>query len=177
MRTYDKINNQKIALSGHSLGAEPAMVLAILNPDVVGLVYSDYLPRLIKEAAVRTMPNDSGVRPQANWLGHSVPGLWKWMDYPDMLASLAPRPLMINEGGVSADLEMIKNAYKTMSASQNIEVHYYPKYSDASSRMDNREVPGGLNFEEYYKYANVDAPNHYFKYEIAVPWLSKVLLK
>ncbi|MCE5217900.1 alpha/beta hydrolase family protein, partial [bacterium] len=33
----------------------------------------------------------------------------------------------------------------------------------------------GLTSEEYFKYANVDAPNHEFKPEVCVPWLARTL--
>ena len=51
----------------------------------------------------------------------------------------------------------------------------YPKYSDPSARRDGEEIPEGLNRESWFEYANVDAPQYYFKGDVAVPWLAKVL--
>ena len=36
-------------------------------------------------------------------------------------------------------------------------------------------VPEGLTMDEFFVYANVDAPNHCFKENLAVPWLDAVL--
>jgi len=35
-------------------------------------------------------------------------------------------------------------------------------------------MPEGLSLEEYLRYANIDPPGHWFKEEVAVPWLSRV---
>jgi len=39
------------------------------------------------------------------------------------------------------------------------------------------DIPEGLDGEEYLEYSNVDAPNHYFKANLAVPWLTNILSK
>ena len=36
-------------------------------------------------------------------------------------------------------------------------------------------MPEGLTQEEYFLWAYVDVPNHYFKEDLAVPWLNKTL--
>jgi len=177
MKTLDFINHERIALSGHSLGTEPVMVLSVLNPDIHSIVFNDFLCRIITRAIVTTKPDEKGLRPQANWLGHCVPGLWKWFDYPDILASLAPRPLIITEGGATNDLELVKKSYQIMRSKKNVTIKYYPKYSDPKVRRDYEEIPEGITADEYLDYANVDAPNHYFKAEVAVPWLKHNLNK
>ena len=75
MRTQKFIDPNRIALSGHSLGTEPAMVHAALNPDIQALVYNDFLCRLRERWIVTTKPDQKGRRPQTNWLGHCVPGI------------------------------------------------------------------------------------------------------
>lgn len=175
MKSRDFIDNKRIALSGHSLGTEPVMALAVLDPDIRAIVINDFMCRLITRATVITKPNSQGLRPVANWLGHCVPGLWQWFDYPDIVASLAPRPLILTEGGAQTDLDLVKEAYKIMGVKDNITVYHYPKYSDPGARRDYECIPEGLDMEEYFKYVNVDAPNHYFKSEVAVPWLKNVL--
>jgi len=177
MKTHDFIDNKRIALSGHSLGTEPAMVLAVLNPDICAVVFNDYMCRLIKRATVLTKPADTGLRPVHNGLFHFPPDMWKWFDHPDIVASFAPRPVIITEGGAASDLDMIKKAYQIMGAKDNITIYHYPKYYDPISRRDYVEIPEGLTLEEYYEYANVDAPNHYFKANLAVPWLTNILMK
>ena len=177
MKTRNFIDSTRIAVSGHSLGTEPAMVLAVLNPDICAVVFNDYMCRLIKRATVLTKPADTGLRPVHNGLFHFPPDMWKWFDHPDIVASFAPRPVIITEGGAVSDLDMIKKAYQVMGAKDNITIYHYPKYYDPISRRDYVEMPEGLSMEEYFEYANVDAPNHYFIANLAVPWLTSILMK
>ena len=55
-------------------------------------------------------------------------------------------------------------------------VAYYPKYATPDKRpYDDVDLPEGLTVQEYFRYANVDAPMHHFKGNVAVPWLANVL--
>ncbi len=176
LKTLDFIDPERIALSGHSLGTEAIMVLAVLNPDIKAVVFNDFLTNTVRRATSQTKPNERGLRPIANWLGHSVPGMWAWFDYADLLASLAPTPLLITEGGVTLDLNTVHKGYTIMQAEKNFDFRYYEKYSDPIDRKNYTNFPEGLDMDEFFEYANVDAPNHYFKANIAVPWLSNILL-
>ncbi len=170
VRQLNIVDPNRIAVSGHSLGTEPAMVLAVLNPDIKALVFNDFLTNTRRRILSETRPDKNGLRPMANWLGHSVPGLWEWFDYSDLLASLAPRALLISEGGVTLDLKTVSKAY-SITKSSAFDFKYYEKYKNAESRIADKDIPEGLSQEEYFKYANVDVANHYFKGEVAVPWL------
>ena len=98
-----------------------------------------------------------------------VPGMLRWFDYCDLEASLAPRPFLITEGGRTQDIERIREAYRLVGAADRIEVAYYPKYATADKRpFDDEPLPEGLGQEEYFRYANVDAPMHCFKGDVAV---------
>jgi len=175
MRTLDFIDRNRLAISGHSLGTEPLLVLAIVEPDLQAVVFNDYLSRNINRAVSTTKPNEAGVRPSANGLNHSIPGMWEWFDYPDILASLVPRPLAITEGGATGDLELVKRAYGIMGATDAVLVHYYTMYQDPKNRRDGEKIPEGLTAQKYLEYVNVDAPNHEFEVETAVPWLTHIL--
>ncbi len=176
MRTLDFIDPDRIAVSGHSLGTEPALYLAVLDTSVAAVVYNNFNRREIEYELVRTKPDSSGRRPTPPWLGHCVPGLWEWFDFPDILASLAPRPLALSEGGSQTDLDLMERAYQIMDAQDNIAVFHYPKYRNRENRLyDYEYIPEGLDNDKYYQYVNVDVPNHYFKADVAVPWLKKVL--
>jgi hypothetical protein len=62
-----------------------------------------------------------------------------------------------------------------VGAEGNLQVAYYPKYATPDRRpLDDRDLPEGLSPEEYLRYANIDPPGHWFKGEVAVPWLSRV---
>ena len=174
MKTLGFVDSQRIALSGHSLGTEPAMVLAVLGDSIRALVFNDFLCNCRQRICVLSKPGDV----QRHWVGglwHLAPGLLDWVDFPDILAAFAPRPLIITEGGPTAELLRVQQAYAAHGAGGNFKFYYYPKYENAERRRDDEEIPEGLTGEEYLEYANVDAPNHYFKHYLAVPWLTRVL--
>jgi dienelactone hydrolase len=172
LRAQPFVDADRIALSGHSLGTEPLLVMAVLDPHIQAIVWNDFLCRNIERAKVSTKPNKSGVRSPVNWLGHCVPDLWEWFDYPDLVASFAPRPLILTEGGPTHSLNLVRKAYEIADAPENISMHYYPKYSNPADRHDSEPIPEGLDLAEWFEYANVDAPRHYFKGYLAVPWLT-----
>lgn len=176
IRTLDFIDPERIVISGHSLGTVTAMYLAVLNPDIYAVVYNQCITRLIDYAKVRTKPDSSGRRPNSSWLGHSVPGMWQWFDYPDILASLAPRHIIFSEGGTLTDIELIKRAYNIMNAQDNLAFYHYPKYKDPLNRKHDYEyIPEGLDHNEFWEYYNIDGHNHYFKADVVVPWLKTIL--
>lgn len=172
LRGQPFVDTDRIALSGHSLGTEPLLVMAVLDPHIQAIVWNDFLCPNMERAKVSTKPNKSGVRPPANWLGHCVPGQWEWFDYPDLVAAFAPRPLILTEGGPTHSLNLVRKAYEIAGAPDNVSIHYYPKYSNPADRHDGEPIPEGLDQTGWFEYANVDAPHHYFKGYLAVPWLT-----
>src|SRR5690606_22726278 len=50
MRKLGFIDPNRIGLSGHSLGTEAAMILAILNPDIKALIFNDFLTNTRRRA-------------------------------------------------------------------------------------------------------------------------------
>jgi hypothetical protein len=175
LRQRDYVDGRRIALSGHSLGTEPLMVIGVLEPDIAAFVFNDFVCRTQERATVMTKPTPEGFRLPPNGIFQTIPGMWRWFDYPDLLAALAPRPLLITEGGVTRELRMIGDAYRIAGAADCLSVHYYPKYADPRSRRDPETFPEGLGSQEYMELANVDSPNHYFKGYLAVPWLTRAL--
>ena len=173
LRRRPYVDADRIALSGHSLGTEPLLVMAVLDPKIQGIVWNDFLCPNIERTKVSTKPDRNGVRPRANWLGHCVPGMWKWFDYPDLVAAFAPRPLILTEGGPVHSLDLVRKAYETAGAVRNVSIHHYPKYSDPAKRHDGKPIPEGLDIYGWFEYANVDPPRHYFKGYLAVPWLAR----
>ncbi|MFG0262761.1 MAG: alpha/beta hydrolase family protein [Novipirellula sp. JB048] len=173
LRSQPHVDRQRVSVSGHSLGTEPLLVLAVLDPQLQGIVWNDYLAATIQRAKVSTMPNQRGLRPAANWLGHCIPGLWQWFDYPDLVAALAPRPLIVTEGGPTHSLDLVRQAYQIVGAAENVSIHYYPQYQDPADRRDGKPIPEGLSATEWLDHANVNAAHHYFKGYLAVPWLAR----
>jgi hypothetical protein len=169
-REQSWIDSSRIATSGHSLGAKPALILGVLEPQkICAVVWNDFTCDF-RERAVAT-----NLRELARW--QYVPDLITWFDYPDLMASLAPRPLLITEGGRTVHIERIRGAYRGLDADEQFAVEYYEKYADPADRPhDGEPIPEGLTLEEYLsEWANVDVPEHSFHPETAVPWLAEVL--
>jgi hypothetical protein len=172
LRSQPSVDADRIALSGHSLGTEALLAMAVLDPKIQAVVWNDFLCPNIERAKVATKPNSRGIRPTANWLGHCVPGLWEWFDYPDLVAAIAPRPLILTEGGPTHSLNLVRKAYELAGAPENVSIHYYPKFSDPADRRDGKPIPEGLEGTQWLEHANVNAPRHYFKGYLAIPWLT-----
>ena len=173
LRKRPYVDADRVALSGHSLGTEPLLAMAVLDPKINAIVWNDFLCPNLERAKVATKPNSRGLRPTANWLGHCVPGMWEWFDYPDLVAAFAPRPLILTEGGPSHSLNLVRKAYEIEGTPKNVTVHHYPKYADPANRRDDKPIPEGLDDFEWLDHANVNAPRHYFKGYLAVPWLTR----
>ncbi len=164
----DYVDPKRIATSGHSLGAKPADILAVLYPDVVhAVVHNDFVCNWLERAVAQNLDV-----PGAHQI---VPGLFEWFDYTDLEASLAPRPLLFTEGGRANQIAKIRRAYALHGAAEAMQVYHYEKYRDPESRpLDGVEMPIGITMEQYFAYANVDAAQHRFRPKRAVPWLAKV---
>jgi len=163
------VDSDRIATCGHSLGSDPADIVAFLNPELVSaVIHNDFCcnwrERSIAMSGYPSTPH------------HVVPGMFAWFDAPDIQAALAPTPLLFTEGGRTNQLERIRAAYALKGARENLKVYYYEKYATPDKRpFDGKPIPEGLtSWDEYFKYANVDAANHRFHPEHAVPWLAKV---
>ena len=162
------VDARRIAASGHSLGAKPALILGVLDPTIRAVVWNDFLSDWGGRAVAMNLERIS--------IWQYVPGMLAWFDYVDLHASLAPRPLLITEGGRTRDIDRIRRAYKLLGAVDKMAVAYYPKYATPDKRpYDDVDLPEGLTVQEYFRYANVDAPMHHFKGNVAVPWLANVL--
>mgnify|MGYP000868951556 FL=1 len=162
------VDDARIAVSGHSLGAKPALILGVLDPMIKAVVWNDTTIDWRRRAVATNLYRIGTFQ--------YVPGLLAWFDYSDLQASLAPRPFLITEGGRTAVLNKIRQAYRLLDASDRFTLVYYPKYATPELRpLDDQPVPEGLSMEEYFPYANIDAPAHCFKGNIAVPWLVEVL--
>lgn len=175
MKLQNYINKDRIIVSGFSLGTEPMMVLGVLDKSVYGFIYNDFLCQTQERAVVVTKPDSNGRRQFPNSIRHLIPTYWKYFNFPDVVASLAPRPIIFTEGGLDRDLQLIQSAYQKTGYPDNIEIHHYPKYADPSQRINIDSLPEGLDSKTYLNLVNVDPSSHYFKYELVVPWLKKVL--
>ncbi len=168
LKAQPHVDAGRIATSGHSLGAKPALIIGVLDRSIRAVVWNDFCSDWRERAVVMNMGRIA--------IHQYIPGFLEWFDYTDLLASLAPRPLVITEGGRTRDIEVIRRAYELLGAGDQIKVAYYPKFADPASReFDDLDMPEGLDFDGFFDYANVDVAEHSFKYEVAVPWLKRQL--
>lgn len=175
MKSQPSIRTDRIVVSGFSLGTEPLMVLGVMDPSIYAFVYNDFLCQTQERALVMTAPDSKGHRPFPNSIRHLIPGFWNYFNFPDIVASLAPRPLILTEGGLDRDLDLVKCAYEISGHAGNVEIHHYKKYEQSENRNKTDALPEGLNRTDYYESVNVDGVNHYFKNEYVLPWLDKIL--
>jgi hypothetical protein len=165
LRTLDSVDSTRIAACGHSLGAKPALLLGLLESSVRAVIWNGMASDWRKRDAVTNL---SRVAP---W--HYMPGFARYFDYMDLMAALAPKPLLITEGGRLDDHLRIRKAFKLNGVSSNFKVTFMPNFADPGKRY-RKKMPEGIRPDGYGQYANYDG-DHYFKEDVAVPWLSKMM--
>lgn len=177
MKTRPVIDRRRIIASGFSLGTEPMMVLGLLDRSIYAFVYNDFLCRTRERALVMTAPDGQGARPFPNSIEHLIPGFLATFDFPDIVAALAPRPVICTEGGLDRDFALIRCAYGKAGAADRFEWHHYARFADPAARVPADTLPAGIDRNTYFRLVNVDPPNHYFKREWVMPWLRRLLEK
>ena len=175
MKELDFVNKDRLIVSGFSLGTEPLMVLGTLDPSIYAFVYNDFLCRTLERILVMTKPDPKGIRPFPNSIEHLIPGFLTQFDFPDLVAALAPRPVICTEGGLDRDFDLIRKAYEISGKSDHFTYYHYKKFADPKDRKQIEQVPEGIDRDTYFNLVNVDPKNHYFKEEWVLPWIDKIL--
>ena len=175
MKQQSFINKERILVSGFSLGTEPLMVMGALDQSIYAFIFNDFLCRTLERAIVLTEPNKYGIRPFPNSIRHLIPGFWCNFDFPDIVASFAPRPIIFTEGGLDRDLNLVRTAYRMAGKEENASIFFYPKYSDPRKRQMLDRLPEGIDRKTYFNLVNVDDPMHDIKSNLTIPWLVKLL--
>lgn len=175
MKTRPDLRADRIIVSGFSLGTEPLMALGLTDPDIYAFVYNDFMCRTRERVLALTEPQADGSRPFPNNIEHLIPEFLTEFDFPDVVAALAPRPVICTEGGLDRDFRLIGRAYELAGAPDAFEWHHYAKFAPDSARVAVETVPAGIGRDEYFRLCNVDPPNHYFKVEHVMPWLNHIL--
>ncbi len=175
MKTMPEIRRDRLVVSGFSLGTEPLMAIGVMDPEIYAFVYNDFLCTTRERALVMTLPDAKGNRPWPNDIAHLIPGFLTEFDFPDLVAALAPRPVICTEGGMDRDFDSVADAFATAGAPEAFEAHHYAKYADPADRVPLDTMPSGIDRATFFRLANVDPPSHYFKAEFILPWLSSIL--
>ena len=172
LKDHPNVDAKRIAVSGMSLGCIPALYAAVMSDDVAAVVYNDFVSSWEANAVSVTKPvgNVDNRRP---W------GFHRWFDdEPDLMAAVAPRPMILAEGGAwKGVIEKVRRAYELAGAGGNLKVSYYRKYADPAARKyENVDLHGaeGLTDNDYLEMSNVDAHDHSFHPEVNLPWLAEV---
>lgn len=175
MKTQPYILPDRIVASGFSLGTEPMMALGLLDDSIYAFVYNDFLCRTRERALVMDRPDANGVRAFPNSIEHLIPEFLLEFDFPDIVAALAPRPVICTEGGMDRDFDIVDRAFTAAGAPGSFEWHHYPKFADPSDRVPLQAMPSGIDRATFFRLANVDPPSHYFKSHLVLPWLTRLL--
>ncbi len=177
-KNMDFVDSSRIAVSGHSLGSEPALCLGILRSDVMAVVFNDFLCDNCRRYQACTGNDPRFWNSWGNW--HWVPGIWREFAYPDMVAALAPKYLAMNEGGADEFTNTVFSAYRLAGAEDHVQLTYYPYFSDPAKRKNqNSIVPNhGLTEEQFFMdYSYVYASDHSFRSEPSLKLLKKAFGK
>ena len=173
LRSLPFVDAKRIGIAGMSLGCIPALYAAVLDKGIAAVVYNDFVSSWSANATSVTKRLGGGVDARRPF------GFYKWFDdEPDLMAAVAPRPMIFAEGGGWKNcIEKVKRGYVLAGAPDKLTVRYYEKYADPASRkyedVDLHEAKG-LTENDYLIFSNVDASQHSFHPDINLPWLSNV---
>lgn len=171
MKRRPAVRRDRIVVSGFSLGTETLMALGALDDEIFAFVYNDFLCRTRERLLSMTLPGADGRRHFPNSIRHLIPGMLVQFDFPDLVAALAPRPVICTEGGMDRDFRLVERAYAVAGNPEGCRCLHQPRFAEASAREAVDRLPHGLTREEFFRLACVDPANHYFKGEVIVPWL------
>ena len=173
LRSLPFVDETRIGVSGMSLGCIPALYAAVLDEEIAAVIYNDFVSSWAANATSVTKRLGAGVDARRPF------GFLKWFDdEPDLMAAVAPRPMILAEGGSWRNcIEKAKRGYELAGAPDNLTVRYYEKYADPASRkfedVDLHEAKG-LSDDDYLLHSNVDAAQHSFHPDVNLPWLAEV---
>lgn len=174
VKSLSYVDSSRIAVSGHSLGTELAIFLAMVTDDFSAIVFNDMCSSLRCRYISTTEHEDLADPARETKNFHLVPGITRYFDLKDLCAAAAPRPLAMNEGGPDEYLEDIRRVYAALGAEDRLQITHYPQYRDPDSRVYHGDMPlHGLSDEEFYQYFNTDAPDHSFRKEPSPALLKK----
>ena len=173
LKTQPQVDARRIALSGMSLGCIPALYAAVLCDDVAAVVYNDFVSSWAANAVAVTKGLGGHVDARRPF------GFYRWFDdEPDLMAAIAPRPMILSEGGAwKGCIEKVQRAYRLAGEEKNLRIAYYEKFADPIARKFESEdlhQAKGLSDTDYLLRSNVDAVQHGFHPEVNMPWLAEV---
>jgi len=158
------VDQEKIAITSHSLGTEAAIFQGVIDARIKGIVFNEDLhDDRRRYMCITEHPGDRMFQNYGNW--HIVPGQFATFGYQDMCAAFAPRYLGMTEGGADEWMNTIKRAYAFCGAEDRLITNYYTDYLDPEKRNMNVDVPNyGISSSEFYqKYMYVTVSDHSYR--------------
>lgn len=174
MKQQPAMQSDRLIVSGFSFGTEMLMALGCLDSSLYAFVYNDFLCRTRERALVMTYPDSEGKRPWPNDISHLIPGFLRQFDFPDLVAALAPHPVICTEGGLDRDFRLVRQAYSLAGKPENFTYYHYKAFAEPGQREDRLTLPEGIDRDTYFRMVHVDPQNHYFKAEYILPWIQKI---
>jgi len=174
LKTLPYIDQERIAISSHSLGTEAAIFIGLLCDEIKGIVFNEDLHDDRRRfMCITEHPGERMFQNYGNW--HIVPGQFASFGYQDMCAAFAPRYLGMTEGGADEFMHTITRAYEFCGAMDHLVFNYYTDYLDPAKRNMDVAVPNyGLSSSDFYrKYMYVTVSDHSFRKEPALELLKK----
>ena len=170
------IDQEKIAITSHSLGTEAAIFQGVMDERIKGIVFNEDLhDDRRRYMCITEHPGDRMFQNYGNW--HIVPGQFATFGYQDMCAAFAPRYLGMTEGGADEWMNTIKRVYKFLDAEDHLVTNYYTDYLDPSKRQMDVDVPNyGISSKEFYQtYMYVTVSDHSYRGDPAMKLLKRCM--
>lgn len=174
VKTLPFVDGERMAVSGHSLGSETAIYMAMASDDVKAVVFNDFLSNPGERYVNHTEWESLEKMLDLTGTFHIVPGDFRYFGFEDLCAALAPRYLCLNEGGAEEYTGDVFRAFRAAGAEDHVLLTQYPVYTDPETRTYHGKVPDhGLGIESYFQWSYVNAPDHSFRAAPSVALLKK----
>lgn len=110
-----------------------------------------------------------------NFICYLIFDFWKNFNFLDIVVVLVFCFIILIEGGLDWDLDFVRKVYVIVGIFDNVKIYYYKKFLDLDIWKNVEYLFEGLDCNEYFWMVNVDGFNYYFKLELVVFWLRKLL--
>lgn len=173
-KTLPYVDENRLAVSGHSLGSETAIYMALACDDVKAVVFNDFLSNpAVRYCNHTEWESDAKSLDLVSYF-HVIPGEFLYYGFEDLCAAVAPRYLCLNEGGADEYTEDVFRAYAAVGAEDHFLLTHYPVYTDPASRTHPEPMPDhGMSIESYFEHSYVNAPDHSFRAEPSLKLLRR----
>ena len=175
VKTLPFVDPKRLAVSGHSLGTETAIYMAMASDDIRAVVFNDMCAsHRDRMGAITEYENLEDPLCLALNI-HLVPGSAHYYDLKDLCAAVAPRPIAMNEGGPDEYFEEIRSVYAAFGAEDLLQLTHYPKYQDPETRHLHGNIPlSGLSIDTHFDWSYTNPSDHSFRKEPSIRFLRHV---